>query len=179
MVIIIEGTNKSGKSTLAKHIIYSLITEIEFEVIKCSQPKIEDGINYAYVQYNDILQKIEDNPDKNYIIDRFHFGSYVYGPIYRGMPDFGKTLFKKLERRLLNLPYIFILAIADKKFIEEKFISEKEEYAKLELIDKEVELFKKTARMSELKIEHHNIPKKDLTKDKLLLTKIKNLCQKK
>lgn len=174
MVIIIEGPNKVGKSTLVNHIIKE--TGIDFEVIKCSQPKIEDGINYAYTEYSDILQKIEDNPDKNYIIDRFHFGSYVYGPIYRGMPDFGKTLFKKLENRINNLRYIFVLAIADKDFIKEKFISEKEEFAKVELIDKEIELFKKTAKMSTLKIEHHNIPKKDLTQDKNFITKIKNLC---
>lgn len=174
LVIIVCGPNKCGKSTLVNHIIEE--TGAKFEVIKCSQPEIKDGINQAYYQYVKILEEIENNPDKNYIIDRFHFGSYVYGPIYRGMPDFGKTLFKKIEDRIMKLKYVFILAIANRKFIQEKFVSEKEEFAKVELIDKEIDLFKKTAKMSNLKIEHHNIPNKDLTKDKHFISKIKNLC---
>jgi len=171
IVIIVEGVNKSGKSSLINNIINE--TGIKFEIIKCSQPEIIDGVNQAYYQYIKILEEIENNPDKNYIIDRFHFGSYVYGPIYRKIPDFGKGLFHKIEDRIKKLKYIFILAIADKKFIEEKFISEKEEFAKIELIDKEIALFKKTAKMSTLKILDHNIPKKDILKDDKLIKLIK------
>lgn len=171
IVIIFEGVNKGGKTTLVNK-IKETFHEKNFQIIKCSQPKIEDGINQAYIQYNNILQKIEDNPDKNYIIDRFHFGSYVYGPIYRGMPDFGKVLFKKIEDRIMKLNYIFVLAIADKKFIEKKFVEDNEEFAKIELIDKEIALFKKTAKMSELKILNHNIPKNDLTDNLLKIIKL-------
>lgn len=171
-VIIIEGCNKSGKTTIVNYLKDNL-PEKNFQIIKCSQPEIIDGINQAYYQYIKILEEIKNNPDKNYILDRFHFGSYVYGPIYRKMPDFGKRLFEKIEDEIMKLNYIFILAIADKKFIEEKFVSEKEEFAKLELIDKEIALFKKTAKMSRLKIFNHNIPKLDLIKNNNF---IKSIC---
>ena len=163
LVIIVEGPNKCGKSTLV-----DLIKDksgFRFKTIKCSQPKDGD----AFKEYSNILDEIENNPDKNYIIDRFHFGSFVYGPIYRGKPDFSLEEFVKIEDRIINLNYIFVLAIASKSFIKNKFISEKEEFAKIELIDKEIELFKKTTIMSKLNIYNHNIPNKDLTKnDKIL-----------
>jgi len=167
LVIIIEGVNKSGKTTLC-----NLIKEksgLEFEVIKCSQPKNGD----AYSEYMSILKEISDNPDKNYILDRFHFGSYVYGPIYRGKPDFDLRSFVEIEEEIMDLNYLFIVAIAKKSFIKEKFISEKEEFAKIELIDKEIKLFEKTCKMSRLNINYHRIPKQDLTKDNKILNIIK------
>lgn len=162
LVIILEGTNKSGKTTLVNK-IKEQFPGRNFQIIKCSQPEIVGGINSAYTDYYKILDEIESNPDKNYILDRFHFGSYVYGPIYRGMPDFGNNLFHKIEDRIWKLNYLFILAIADKSFLEQKFVEEKEEYAKVELIQKEIDLFKKTAKMSNLKIINHNIPNNDAT----------------
>jgi len=170
LVIILEGTNKSGKSTLADY-INDNFPEKNFEMIKCSQPAIVDGINTALNEYHSILDTIENNPDINFIIDRFHYGSYVYGPIYRGVEDFGLEKFVDLEERIMKLNYIFILAIADKKFIKEKFISEKEEFAKLDKIDEEIALFKKTAKMSRININLHSIPKKDIT------TKLINLIE--
>lgn len=163
-VIIIEGCNKSGKTTIVNY-LKNNFPEKDFQIIKCSQPEIIDGINQAYYQYIKILEEIKSNSDKNYILDRFHFGSYVYGPIYRKMPDFGKRLFEKIEDEILKLNYMFILAIADKEFMAKKFIEENEEFAKVELIDKEIALFKKTVKMSRLKIFNHNLPKNDLLKN--------------
>lgn len=170
-VIIIEGVNKSGKTSLVNKIKENFPNK-DFQIVKCSQPEIIDGVNQAYYQYIKILEDIKNNPDKNYIIDRFHFGSYVYGPIYRKMPDFGRKLFEKIEDEIVKLNYIFILAIADKDFVEKKFVEENEEFAKVELIQKEIDLFKKTAKMSKLKIKEHNIPKNDITNKILDLIKL-------
>lgn len=167
LVIFLEGTNKSGKSTLAKYITEN--SGKKFEMIKCSQPEIVNGRNTAFDHYMHILSRIEDNPEKNYIIDRFHFGSYVYGPIYRGRPDFGFNDFVHIEERIMKLNYLFIVAIASKKFIKEKFISDKEEFAKVELISEEVKKFEDTCRMSRLNLNYHKLPKQDLAKDGKIL----------
>ena len=67
---------------------------------------------------------------------------------------------------------LYELAIAEKDFIERKFVEENEEFAKVELIQKEIDLFKKTAKMSRLKIKEHNIPKNDITNKILDLIKL-------
>ncbi len=167
LVIIIEGTNKSGKTTLV-NFIKETFPEKLFEVIKCSQPKDGD----AFTEYKNILNWINKNPNKSYIIDRFHFGSYVYGPIYRGQPDFGLDKFVEIELEIEKLNYIFILAIADKSFIRKKFIEDKEEFAKIELIDEEIKHFNNIKRKSRLTIINHNIPKNDLTKNNNLINLI-------
>lgn len=167
LVIIIEGTNKSGKTTLVNY-IKEMFPEKLFEIIKCSQPKNGD----AYNEYKNILEWIKKNQNKNYIIDRFHFGSFVYGPIYRGKPDFSLDKFVEIEMMIEQLNYIFILAIANKNFIKKKFIEDKEEFAKLELIDEEIKYFNEIKSKSRLNIINHNIPKRDLTKNNNIINLI-------
>lgn len=170
MIIILSGLNKSGKTTLANK-----IKELgKFEYIKCSQPKIENGKNYAFEEYMGILDKIDK--DKNYIIDRFHFGSFVYGPLYRNKEDFSLDCFYKIEERLLELDTLLILCIASDKFLIKKYQEENEEFAKLELISQEKELFKKIAKISRLEIINHSIPIKDNT-DKIINLIKKNICE--
>lgn len=168
LVIIIEGCNKSGKTTLVNY-IKEWFPEKLFEVIKCSQPKNGDAFN----EYRNILEWIKKNPNKNYIIDRFHFGSFVYGPIYRGENDFSLDKFVEIELMIEELNYLFILAIANKSFIKKKFIEEKEEFAKIELIDEEIKFFNDIKKKSRLNITNHNIPKNDLTKNNEIINLIK------
>lgn len=167
MLLILDGTNKAGKTTIVNYIL-DKFKDSNFEVIKCSQPKIVDGVNTAYQEYNEILDKVEANPNKNYILDRFHFGSFVYGPIYREVEDFNLDKFVKLEERIETLKYVFLLCISSATFMKKKFKEDSEEFAKEELITKERELFIKTSRMSRLNMFHHNLPKNDIVaNDKL------------
>jgi len=158
MIIILEGCNKGGKTTLVNK-IKEFNPNKNFELIKCSQPKDGD----AYKEYSNILDKVENNKDKNYIIDRFHFGSYVYGPIYRGKPDFNLEKFVEIESRIIELDYIFILALPFSSFMRKKFKEDNEDFAKVELINKEKYLFNETKKMSRLMILEHKLPNHDIT----------------
>lgn len=162
MLIILDGVNKAGKSTLANK-IKEEFPEKEFIILKVSQPEIKNGVNQAINQYNEMLDFIEINSDRNYIIDRFHFGSFVYGPIYRGDNDFSYDDFYKLEERIMKLNYIFVLCISSESFMKKKFIEEKESFASLDKIKDEIRLFKKIAKSSRLMIFNHNLPKNDIT----------------
>ena len=63
MLIILEGTNKSGKTTLANY-IQEKFKDKNWKYIKCSQPKIVDGENQAFNEYNSIIDSLKD--DENY-----------------------------------------------------------------------------------------------------------------
>lgn len=162
MIIIIEGTNKAGKSTLVKK-IQETFPNKQFEIIKVSQPRIENNTNFAYIDYMAILDIAILNKDKNYIIDRFHFGPFVYGPIYRGKPDFGYESFYQIEEKIMKLDYVFILCISSKSFMKKKFIEENEEFADINKIDEEITLFNNISKRSRLRIFNHNLPKNDNT----------------
>jgi polyphosphate kinase 2 (PPK2 family) len=166
MVIIFEGCNKGGKTTLINKLLEDF-KDLKFKVIKCSQPKDGD----AYKEYSNILTRIEKDKTKNYILDRFHYGSYVYGPIYRGKPDFSLDKFIEIEERIINLENILVLALPTITFMKKKFIEDKEEFAKIDLIKQERDLFIKAIRISRLTPFIHSLPKKDIYKE------LKNIIQ--
>ena len=74
MFVIIEGLDRSGKSTLANSIKNKLDY---FEIIHCSKPKTDD----PYQEYLEMFQKYDG---KDVIFDRFYLGEYVYSNLYRG-----------------------------------------------------------------------------------------------
>lgn len=162
MLIILDGVNKAGKTTLANK-IQETFPEKEFIILKVSQPEIIDGVNNAINQYNKMLDFAEINCYRNYIFDRFHFGSFVYGPIYRGKNDFNLEEFYKLEDRIMKFKYIFALCISSESFMKKKFIEENEKFADINKIKDEIRLFKDIAKTSRLRIFNHNLPKNDAT----------------
>lgn len=73
MFIIIEGLDRSGKSTLSEEI--SKI--FGFKVVHCSKPKTND----PYKEYVDLFKEYDG---QNVVFDRFYLGEYVYSNLYRG-----------------------------------------------------------------------------------------------
>lgn len=71
-VIVLEGCDKVGKSTVAAQLSQLL----SWPVLKFGQP----GPDGAFKEYCYALAH-QDGP---FIADRFHIGESVYGPIYRG-----------------------------------------------------------------------------------------------
>ena len=166
IIIIVEGGNQCGKTTLIDNIIKEY-SELNFQYVKCNQPKNGD----AYKEYCDILNNIIANPN-NYIIDRFHLGSEVYGPLYRGRPDMTKEDFNKIETKIIIMEnqynIIPIIALADEEFVKEKHLELKEEYLKFEDIEREHNLFKRTIKKSKLNWFLHNIQKHNMWKEKYI-----------
>lgn len=132
MRILIEGCDKTGKTTLAK----KLANKYNLTIIKNSQPKI-----------NNILQEYLNivNQD-NIIIDRLHLSENVYGPLYRNTPIIN---FNKLENNIKNNT-ILILCTDSVDNIHNRFIEDGEEYTKITDIDYIVEQFNKLYEASTL-----------------------------
>jgi len=90
-MIIVEGPDNSGKSTLIKRLMedFDLLYGPKFNI-----PKIVKKGNIGAVKikmavhthYNDIIELLKQSPRylKPYIFDRVYFSELVYGNVYRG-----------------------------------------------------------------------------------------------
>jgi len=74
MIIILEGPDGSGKTTLAK----KLVAQTGYAYIHKSYPKTQEEMENMFQEYKELL----DQQD-NLIIDRSWFSEMVYGPILR------------------------------------------------------------------------------------------------
>ena len=125
MLFIVEGCDKSGKTTLSK----KLVAQFNAEYIKFSQPK-----KPPYEEYKDFIKSVD--PNKNYVLDRYAYGELVYGPIYRGKSGLTEAQLHYLE--LLLLPYypIVVYCRTNVKQVKANFIKDKEEFTRLSDINK-------------------------------------------
>lgn len=149
MVIVIEGENKCGKSTLARHIV-----SLGFKYIKVSQP----GPQGAFKEYSDILKTLEKGGD--YVLDRFYVGEQVYGPIYRGSSSLTGEQIIEIERRLSKINTVLVYCYDSEKNIAKRFIKDGEEFADVSKIGKALELFEKEIKRSILPVYRHKMNSK-------------------
>lgn len=120
--IILEGIDKSGKSTLARY----LSKELNIPIYKFSQPK-EDPYN----EYYQFLIKT----NKSHILDRFYLGELVYGPVFRGKSGLNSSHVKVIEQTCKNKRTINIYTSNTPEIIKERFEKEKETFVKSEQVE--------------------------------------------
>lgn len=91
MIIIIEGADGSGKTTLAN----TLAKQTGFEVVHRTQPKTEEEKARMFEMYVDTIKS-----GTNVIFDRCWYSEMVYGPIMRDASVISYPVMYKLERML-------------------------------------------------------------------------------
>lgn len=157
MVIIIEGCDKVGKSTLAKYIE----EKYGFRYIKVSQPK-KCG---PYKEYSDLLVSIKKG--ENVVFDRFHVGEEVYGPIYRGKSGLTQEQFQGIETSINNHNGILIYCYDRAENIAKRFKENNETFTKEKDIENILNSYKNVLKKSKLiKYKHKMKGKMDLIKTK-------------
>lgn len=155
MICILEGENKTGKSTLAHYIE----EHHGFRYIKVSQP----GPEGPYKEYTVILSSIKKG--ENVVIDRFHIGEEVYGPIYRGKSCLTSEQFQEIEKKINDLNGILIYCYDTEDNIAKRFDEEGEEFADKDKIKKTLELYASAIKKSNLiKYKHKINGRMDLIK---------------
>lgn len=112
-MIIIEGCDKTGKSTLARH----LSRAHDCPLVHCGPPSAE-----WYEEYASFLINIKNNV----ICDRSFLGQFVYGPILR-QARFDEVAFYNLVMIAARHNPIFIFSNTDDKRIAHKFLEDKED----------------------------------------------------
>lgn len=100
MFIIIEGADKTGKTTLAN----AIVKKFGFKYVHFGKPKKRAATEYA--EY--LLSTNEDQ-----VCDRFHLGELVYGPIFRGGAAIDDVEFATIERLLRLKQTILIQTTTD------------------------------------------------------------------
>jgi thymidylate kinase len=142
MIVIIEGCDRTGKSTLAKKIAET----IGAEVIHCGKPKTDN----PFQEY--LEQLVQLDPLKHHVFDRFYLGEYVYSTLWRGGCKITSGQFKLLDMVAAGLhKAIVIHANADINTIIERCKKDGEDLLKPEQIEKCVDLFNQI-------IYHTNLP---------------------
>lgn len=89
MVIIIEGPDGSGKTTLAN----MLSTQTGYPIIHNVQPKTPEEKAEMWRSYIELIKS-----GRNLILDRAWYSEMVYGPIMRGASALDYPLMYELER---------------------------------------------------------------------------------
>ncbi len=116
-LIIVEGCDKTGKTTLVKEIQ----KRFGGEVIKKGNP---DGD--AYIDYIATIARL--TTDKFYIFDRFYLSELVYGPLMRGMNWLDKSKFENIEGYISKMQPVVIHAYNTEEFIHQKMKEDGEDY---------------------------------------------------
>jgi thymidylate kinase len=91
MIIIIEGPDGSGKTTLAEQ----LSRQTGYPILHRSHPKTEEEKKLMMGEY---LQAIKGN--KNFIFDRCWYSEMAYGPVMRDDSVISYPQMYELERQL-------------------------------------------------------------------------------
>lgn len=99
MVIIIEGADGSGKTTLANQ----LSEQTGYKIIHRTRPKTEEDKALMMVEYLQIIESGE-----NVIFDRCWYSEMVYGPVMRDVSVISYAQMYDLERQLTEVGAMII-----------------------------------------------------------------------
>ena len=110
MIVIVEGLDRCGKSTLIKHIRKHILTNPKTTSIHCSSPPSGSHSDWSKDHYTSLLKTIAllNNDGWDIILDRSHLGEDVYGPLFRNQEakyiyDLENEFFNNIDVRLILL----------------------------------------------------------------------------
>ena len=166
-IIIIEGPDNTGKNTLINDILEH--NEV-VKVIHCGKPNLNGNVlmnqyvsfkNLADIAINDFNYSVETYKTEDIIVfNRYHIGEYVYGQIYRNEnPNQILEVIKMIEDRILeNIPqddiYYIQLLSTSSELLQRNDDGKSFSDAKLELIEREQQLFKEAFEKSKFRNKH-------------------------
>ena len=125
MIIIFDGCDKTGKTTL----INKIKKILNFETLYI-------GKEFKNCNVDMYLKIIDEIKNKNILLDRFFYSEFVYGKICRNGSLLNENDFKKIEDKLILNKSKFILCTNSFDSINNFFIKDKEDYIKSIYINK-------------------------------------------
>ena len=143
-VIILEGCDKTGKSTLAKE----LSEKTGYKILHLGVPK---GNWFEYLS-----ELINANKKDGIIFDRFHWGDYVYAGITTDKKFLSPEQFVEIETKLAELRALVIYCHDGEKAITERFKADGEKLIAPENIAVILHKYMELLRSSGLNIAIHS-----------------------
>ena len=155
MLIIIEGVDKSGKSSLIEFLSKNLGNAYTLKI--GYRPKDNSIVERQKIvdSYFKVLKTYKQNfKDSILILDRFYLSELVYS-IKRGYDALDESLLgddmRIIKEELENLDTLLIICRPDDATIAENFKKDKEDYAKIEEIKLLVDRYSKYAAQLKVK----------------------------
>ena len=130
-LILIEGIDRSGKSTLAKLVAIHMSCGVKH----CSKPKTNDPFQEYLMMYD------ETRKYRNLVLDRSHLGEYVYSNLWRGGCRITNHEFRQLDNLASLQSAIVIHAYASVEDIIDRCRKVGEDLLKPDQIEKCLQLF--------------------------------------
>lgn len=109
MLVIIEGPDKSGKSTLAKEVAKTF----GMDYVHFGKPSADPAMDYVT-----FLKKLS----RPTVCDRFYLGEMVYGPMLRGNAGFKLLDLLTIERLCRLRQAVLIYAVTPETLVKERFL---------------------------------------------------------
>jgi thymidylate kinase len=100
LLVICEGTDGSGKTTLANTL--AIMTRGKY--LHAGPPK-----RHPLVEYTEPLSSYAPGTGQDLICDRWHVGELVYGPLYRGRSGLTHNQFRAVEDLLREKGALLVL----------------------------------------------------------------------
>ena len=146
-LVIIEGTDNSGKDTLIRNLINYYNNE-QIDQVHFSRPRSRDNKNAAleqnesFIAYANMINEVDN---RFIIFNRAWYGEYIYGTLYRGRTkEDVEEIVKKCEEIILKNPnneVVFIQLYGDSDFLEKNDDGQSLSEGKSDLIEEEKNLF--------------------------------------
>lgn len=149
MLVLIEGCDGTGKSTLADE----LAGEIRYlhpddEIIRLARGA---PIDHPLVEYIAALTWYKPGARVHVIADRWHWGEPIYGPLYRGKSELGVSGFAYVEMFLRSRGAVLAYLDLDVETVHARLVERGDDYIELEHVPAILDGYKRTARTSLLR----------------------------
>lgn len=131
MIIVLEGFDTTGKSSLAHYLAH----ELDFYYMH-SMPSYSRQLQIELVEE---LKKIKNNV----VLDRFHLTDIVYGKVVCGHTRINNKQLEELEKYMLEREVIFMHCTANLDIVKERYQFEKNRYVPFQLISSCLNEYKK------------------------------------
>lgn len=135
MLIIVEGPDGAGKTTLAK----AISEETGAEYIHAGPPRAHPMAEY-----------ICELPRHDAVLDRWHLGEMIYGPLYRGQAGMTSLQFAALEQFLEQRGAVVVLCTGTTRQLVERIVARGDEVHRT--LREEVVLWDQMAHRTQLPV---------------------------
>ena len=131
-LIIIEGIDKSGKSTLADKLLKSIKNSVHIKANIRPYNNTKEESQKIKEYYESILELLNNKffKDKTLIVDRFYPSQLVYS-IKRGNDNFNDKWYEEFENKIIKFNHLLIYCYISDNILHKRFLRDKEEYLKI------------------------------------------------
>ncbi len=132
MIICFDGVDGTGKSTFAQNVVQELKNRFPKDTVLYKHAtQIKKDV---YTEYADLFETYVPNSGVHYVLDRWHIGEQIYGPLFRGKSAFTDISFRWMELFLASKGMRTWLMTQPESVIKERLENRGEDFISLDQV---------------------------------------------